>query len=137
VNAFEQADARLEPRGLDELDERGRSQGARGQQLHRAGRSRGGGAICTDYTRSISRCDVLQRQWETRRPADHGSRWQPRSRHRSASDAGGIERAEDHVFKLATSLGLTPDGYRRVKPKMGRRANRAATYRERRVRATT
>jgi phage terminase small subunit len=62
--------------------------------------------VCADYARSISRCDVLQREWErigrptTTAGGSHG--------HATVSHPAlvAIERAEDHVFKLASSLGL-------------------------------
>jgi phage terminase small subunit len=76
--------------------------------------------ICTDYARAITRCDQLQRDWEragrptTAAGGSHGHATVPHP------TLVAIERAEDHVFKLADSLGLTPSGYRRVKPRLGR-----------------
>ena len=38
-----------------------------------------------------------------------------------------LEVAEAHVAKLAASLGFTPEGYRQVKPKLGRPKCRSST----------
>ena len=77
-------------------------------------------AICCDYARSITRADQLQREWEragrptTAAGGSHGHATVPHP------TLQAIERAEDHVFKLAEALGLTPTGHRKVKPKLGR-----------------
>jgi Phage terminase, small subunit len=74
-------------------------------------------AAVADNARSVRRADALQRAWQRAgRPATA-----PGGPHGQVLVAhpllAAMERAEDHTAKLAASLGLTPDGYRKVKPK--------------------
>jgi hypothetical protein len=73
-----------------------------------------------DYARALSRADRIRREWEAAgRPvtAMGGSTGQSLVQHPLIA---AQQHAEDHVQKLATSLGLTPDGYRKTKPRVGR-----------------
>jgi phage terminase small subunit len=75
---------------------------------------------CADYARAVDRSEVLQRAWERDgRPglAKGGPHGAVQVRHPLL---GALEAAEKHTHDLATSLGLTPDGHRKVKPRMGR-----------------
>jgi hypothetical protein len=73
-----------------------------------------------DYARAAHRTDVLHRAWQRASQPVLG-RGGPHGRVTTAHPLlVALERAEDHSHALAASLGLTPDGYRKVKPRMGR-----------------
>jgi phage terminase small subunit len=73
-----------------------------------------------DYARACSRLDTIRLAW-TRAgepvTAIGGSTGQALVPHPLLA---ALQQAEDHCHKLAASLGLTPDGYRKVKPRAGR-----------------
>jgi hypothetical protein len=76
-------------------------------------------AIAT-YAHAVTRLDAIRRAWvRAGSPvtAQGGSTGQSLVAHPLI---GAQQAAEEHVGKLAASLGLTPDGYKRVKPRMGR-----------------